>query len=169
MPGRCLFRDRLAIILNPEGWDLGQHQRGMTGFAVCDRKSCERHDKAAQLCDGGNRRVVSSASADPIRGLGSCFESGATGAGRTQSQHPRLLRIRPCPMMRSSALPSAGLDQGFGAARPRALAMLLSALKDRLLNLSRSCKYVSRSSHTRGLRRQACAYLGPSCHANPIR
>ena len=42
-------------------------------------------------------------------------------------------------------------------------------LKDRLLNLGRSCKSVSRSSHAKGLRRRTCAYHRRNCHANPIR
>ena len=56
--------------------------------------------------------------------------SASPGTMRAQRQHPRLLRLGARPMMRSSALASAGVGPGFGgAARPRALAMLLAALK----------------------------------------
>jgi hypothetical protein len=53
--------------------------------------------------------------------------------------------------------------------RPPIRAVAARRVKDRLLILGRSCKSVSRSSHAKGLRRRACAYLWQSSHANPIR
>jgi hypothetical protein len=41
--------------------------------------------------------------------------------------------------------------------------------EDLLLKSGPELQSASRSSHARGLRRPACAYVRPSCHANPIR